>query len=221
VLPPPGTGPLHLRDRFLKSKPGERLKVTTEDLAEAARRTARSTRASTEHDDDEPPRPVATSEGLEELGETLLLGLSKVVNWIMAKRHSRVDWRMTEGEAASIAAPATRMLARRMQIRADLSDATDVGRGADGLLSYVFRILSGESPDAMTAESVARQDRERARASRPVELGEEPPAPRHVRAEPEASSFEEVGREEAERVPAGVAPTVGPTRSYFGGFEDV
>lgn len=199
--------------------------MTRQELAEQARRAARSTQAST--DDDVPPA-VPTSEGLEELGETLLLGLSKVLNWIMRKRRSRVDWRMTPGEAASIAAPATRMLSRRMQIRADLSDATDVGRGADGLLSYVFRILSGESPDAITAEWAARQDHERARAGQPVELGQEPPVrpqPAHVRvAEPapaKTSSFDEVGRDEAERVPAGVAPTVGPTKPFFDGFEDV
>ncbi len=216
--PTPAPAPrASLRDR-LRSNIRQVPRVSPEQFAEGLRYTARSIRGST--DDEESPRPVATSEGLEELGETLLIGLSKVLNWIMAKRRSRVDWRMTEGEAASIAAPATRMLARRMQIRADLSDATDVGRGADGVLSYVFRILSGESPDDLTAEWAARQDYERARVSQPVQLGQEPAGPRHVRAEPEASSFEEVGRDEAERVPAGVAPTVGPTRSYFVGFED-
>ncbi len=204
-LSPPRRPGQHLRDRL---RGQSRAPVTEDDLRQAGRRAASSTRGST----DEPPGPVATSEGLEELGQTLLLAISKFVNYVM-RRRSHVDWRMTPGEAASIARPATRMLSRRMQVRSDLADATDVGRGADGLLSYVFRILQGESPDELTAQWAAEQDR----------------APRHLRTvEPEqqatpAESFQEVGRDAAPvGASAGAAPTGGPTKSFFaGGFEDV
>jgi hypothetical protein len=194
--------------------------VSKEDLAQGFRdQQARSTRAST---DDDPPEPVATSEGLEELGQTLLLALSKAANWVMRQRHSRVDWRMTPGEAASIARPATRMLSRRMQIRSDLADATDVGRGADSLLSYVFRVLTGETLDELAADWDARMDAERAREDRPVELGAEPRrSPRHLRPQPEPepeSGFEE----RRDEVAVGAPVTGGPSKAYFAeGFEDV
>jgi hypothetical protein len=200
--------------------------VTRAEVAQGLRE--RFTRASTEGDDDRPPPPVGTGEGLEELGETLLLLVSKVANRLL-RRRTRADWEMTEAEAASISAPAVRMLRRRLNIGADLSDATDVGRGGNGIVSYVFRVLDGEAPDRAAASWRAANDQARAQAQRPVELGAEEaipapvrPAPAHLRPEPvEADGFASVGRPEAEPAPAGAAPTQGPTKSFFDGFADV
>jgi hypothetical protein len=201
--------------------------VSLDDLERAARGTASSTRESS---DEDPPPPVATNDGLEEIGQVLLVLVSKVVDWVMRRGGSRTDWRMAPGEAASIARPATRMLSRRMQIRSDLADATDVGRGADGILSYVFRILSGQPAGESPADQAAEADRQRARATQPVEhSAPEPPAgpsaPRHIRREPapSPSSFAEVGRDvQPESAPVGTAVTGGPTKSFFaGGMEDV
>lgn len=223
AAPPPPAGRHRVRD--LLRNPGDQPKVTREQLADAARATTRSTRASTE-----PGKPLATGEGLEELGKTILLGLSKLANWLMRKRQSPVDWRMTEAEAASISAPAVRMLSRRMQVRSDLADATDVGGGFNGLLDYAFRVLQSEASGARGAWQ-EQQDYARARASLPVEHGAPPPAaagaperPRHMRAEPEpveAPSSVEIGQEDTEPAYVGAAVTGGPTKAFFAGFEEV
>jgi hypothetical protein len=100
----------------------------------------------------------ASSDALEGLlaeGLQLLSGLATLVT----RRNLNLDVRMMPREAAGAAKPIARLIARRFQIRRELSDATDaVGAGAS-LADYAGRIMftmpAPPPPDRRVAQAPA------------------------------------------------------------------
>lgn len=157
----------------------------------------------------------ASSDALEGLlaeGLQLLTGLATLVT----RKNLGVDVKMQLGEARSAAKPIARLIARRFQIRRELSDATDaVGAGAS-LADYAGRIL-------FTLPQAAPPDRRVAQApmATSVPIAEER-APQYVAPAPQSQPPTFAAGQPAVRDQGGNAvPGSGPIKSAFlDGFDE-
>lgn len=114
-----------------------------------------STRGSTDRSPRRPDPPSNISD-FEDVGALIVSGLSKIASYVVSKRTgARLALQMTENEARSVAGPVVRLIVRRFHVNGDVKDALDVGRSADSLLGYGFRVLMGAPPQSPEERELA------------------------------------------------------------------
>jgi hypothetical protein len=101
-----------------------------------------TTRSASASEDVEVPRE------LERLVALALSAASSGVTFVARRRGGQLDFRMSPGEAARCSRPVARLVAHFFGVRQAARQVVDAADAGEGLLGYVFRVLSGPAVGA-------------------------------------------------------------------------
>lgn len=138
-----GAGPRRARREPTMSSPSSPSPDSSPDEPTEETTSSRST-SSSPTEPEERIGPLSDPGALTGLLAELLKGASALAS-MWTRRHYGLDLKMREGEARAVASRIAKIVQRRWEVRSDLNDATDVAGAGGSVISWVERVLSGQT----------------------------------------------------------------------------